>query len=109
MGKGDHMMEKGDSMMEKKDDTIDEGIGGSGEESANEASKEADEPQEMTLSEYKALQKAKRTRPEFNKRQAGEGENKEQWKNSYALENKKEKLAEKRERKQKDEDASDEE
>jgi len=90
---------------EKKDD-IDEGIGGSGEESANEATKEADEPQEMTLSEYKALQKAKRTRPEFKKRQAGEGENNDQWKNSYALE-RKEKFVEKKEKKPKDKDSDD--
>lgn len=88
---------------EKKED-IDEGIGGSGEESGNEASKEPEEPKEMTLSEYKALMKAKRSRPEFNKRQAGEGENNEQWKNSYALE-KKDKTMEKKEKKLREKDS----
>jgi len=92
------------TITEEKKEDIDEGIGGSGEESANEATKEADEPQEMTLSEYKALQKAKRSKPEFKKRQAGEGENKDQWKNSYALE-RKEKVVEKKERKTKDKDS----
>merc|ERR1719154_986699 len=43
---------------DKKDDAVDEGIGASGEESANEA-KADDEPQEMTLAEYKALEKAR--------------------------------------------------
>jgi len=93
---------------DKKDDAVDEGIGASGEESANEA-KADDEPQEMTLAEYKALQKAKRTnKPEINRRVAGEGENKEQWKNSYLLENEKKKVVEKKERKVK-EKGSDEE
>jgi len=71
----------------EKADTTDEGIGQSGEESAAE-NKEAEEPQEMTLSEYKALQKAKRNKPEFNVRKAGEGENVEQWKSTYVLKKK---------------------
>ena len=96
------------SILYQKDDAVDEGIGASGEESANEA-KADDEPQEMTLAEYKALQKAKRTNnPEINRRVAGEGENKEQWKNSYLLENEKKKVVEKKERKVK-EKGSDEE
>lgn len=71
---------------EKGADTADEGIGGSGDESANEA-KEPEEPKELTLAEYKALQKRKK--PEFKVRQAGEGENAEKWKSTFVLENKK--------------------
>jgi len=72
----------------EKADTADEGIGQSGgEESANEA-KEPEEPEEMTLAEYKAMMKAKRAKPELNIRKAGEGENSEQWKSTFVLKKK---------------------
>jgi len=72
----------------EKADTTDEGLGQSGgEDSANEA-KEPDEPEEMTLAEYKAMMKAKRTKPELNLRKAGEGENSEQWKSTVVLKKK---------------------
>jgi len=81
----------------EKADTTDEGLGQSGEDSATE-NKEPEEPQEMTLSEYKALLKAKRNKPEVNVRKAGEGENTEQWKSTFVLKKKddvKEKLEKK--------------
>lgn len=84
----DHVEDEKEAIDEKdKADTTDEGLGQSGEESAPET-KEAEEPQEMTLSEYKALQKAKRSKPEVNLRKAGEGENADQWKSTYVLKKK---------------------
>merc|ERR1711973_767189 len=86
---------------EEKADTADEGIGVSGDESGPE-NKEPEEPVELTLAEYRA--QMKRTKPEFKRRQAGEGENNDKWKSTYVLEkkDKAEKEKEKKEKKGKD-------
>lgn len=54
----------------------------------NEANKEEVEQREMTLDEWKALQK--RDKPQFKIRRAGEGENQAQWKKTYVLKKKEE-------------------
>ena len=61
----------------------------SGNESGAEAlPKEDEEPKEMTLDEYKAMQRQTRVKPEFKIRKAGEGENSAQWKKTYILKKK---------------------
>lgn len=60
----------------------------SGNESGGDAPKEDDEPREMTLDEYKAMQQQNRIKPEFKLRKAGEGENSSQWKETYILKKK---------------------
>lgn len=61
-----------------------------GESGKEDAPKEDEEPKEMTLDEYKAMQKAARVKPEFKLRKAGEGENTNQWKKTYVLKKKEE-------------------
>jgi len=54
-----------------------------------EAKTEEETAREMTLDEYKAMQKAaKANKPTFNVRKAGEGENQTQWKKTYVLKKK---------------------
>jgi len=54
-----------------------------------EAKTEEETAREMTLDEYKAMQKAnKNNKPAFNIRKAGEGENQTQWKKTYVLKKK---------------------
>jgi len=54
-----------------------------------EAKTEEEAAREMTLDEYKAMQKAsKNNKPAFNLRKAGEGENQTQWKKTYVLKKK---------------------
>lgn len=66
-----------------------EGAASGAEESSGEAGpKEDEEPQEMTLDEYRAQQKQVRSKPSFNVRKAGEGENNSQWKKTYVLKKK---------------------
>lgn len=48
-----------------------------------------EEPKELTLDEWKAL-RAGRSKPTFNTRKAGEGEDPSQWKKMYELNKKKE-------------------
>lgn len=48
-----------------------------------------EERKELTLDEWKAL-KGIRSKPQFNLRKAGEGEDLSQWKKMYALQKKKE-------------------
>lgn len=43
-----------------------------------------EEPKELTLDEWKA-QRAGRTKPQYNIRKAGEGEDPSQWKKMYEL------------------------
>lgn len=58
---------------------------GDGAAGAEEAVEE-EEPKVMTLDEWKALQAAKRVKPEYNIRKPGEGCNSDpQWKKMYAL------------------------
>jgi len=66
---------------------------GEGEEGAppaegEETKTEEEQAREMTLDEYKAMQKAAKARPAFNIRKAGEGENQAQWKKTYVLKKK---------------------
>lgn len=56
-----------------------------GEEAAPAAE---EEPQELTLEEYRAL-RGERKKPEFNIRRAGEGEDNSQWKKTFVLDKKK--------------------
>ncbi|XP_026289178.1 plasminogen activator inhibitor 1 RNA-binding protein isoform X2 [Frankliniella occidentalis] len=60
-------------------------------EAGEEAVPAEEEPQELTLDEWKALQKS-RSKPQYNLRKAGEGEDPSQWKKMYALDKKKEEL-----------------
>jgi plasminogen activator inhibitor 1 RNA-binding protein len=60
----------------------------SGNESGGEAGTKEEEPREMTLDEYKAMQQQSRVKPEFKVRKAGEGVNDEQWKKTYVLKKK---------------------
>jgi len=60
-------------------------------ETGEEAVPAEEEPQELTLDEWKALQKS-RSKPQYNLRKAGEGEDPSQWKKMYALDKKKEEL-----------------
>lgn len=59
--------------------------GEEGEASANVE----EERKELTLDEWKAL-KGTRSKPQYNLRKAGEGEDLSQWKKMYALQKKKE-------------------
>lgn len=59
--------------------TEEKGDGTNVEESAEE------EPQVMTLDEWKALQATKRVKPEYNIRQPGEGCSDAQWKKMFLL------------------------
>lgn len=61
---------------------------GSGEEGETPANVE-EERKELTLDEWKAL-KGNRSKPTYNLRKAGEGEDLSQWKKMYALTKKKE-------------------
>jgi len=64
---------------------IEEGAPTEGEEPKTEE----ETAREMTLDEYKAMQKAsKNNKPAFNIRKAGEGENQAQWKKTYVLKKK---------------------
>lgn len=60
------------------------------EQSANNQTEE-DEAKEITLDEWKA-QRANRSKPQFNIRKAGEGEDTSQWKKMVALESRKKKV-----------------
>lgn len=60
-------------------------------ETSEDATPAEEEPQELTLDEWKALQKS-RSKPQYNLRKAGEGEDPSQWKKMYALDKKKEEL-----------------
>ena len=60
-------------------------------ETGEDATPTEEEPQELTLDEWKALQKS-RAKPQYNLRKAGEGEDLSQWKKMYALDKKKEEL-----------------
>lgn len=51
-----------------------------------------EELKEMTLDEWKAQRQATRTKPQYNLRKAGEGEDSKQWKTMVALDKKKVKL-----------------
>ena len=44
-----------------------------------------EEPKEMTLDEYKAMQRESRTQQQFKLRKAGEGVDNAQWKKTYVL------------------------
>ena len=59
-----------------------------GGESAAAVSKEDEEPKEMTLDEWKALQDQKRVKATFNIRKAGEGVDNNQWKKGIAYQKK---------------------
>jgi len=63
---------------------VEEGTPAEGEETKTEE----ETAREMTLDEYKAMQKAAKNRPAFNIRKAGEGENQAQWKKTYVLKKK---------------------
>ncbi|KAJ8682891.1 hypothetical protein QAD02_018683 [Eretmocerus hayati] len=69
------------------------GSGAPGEEGGDGAPTEEkpaeEEPKELTLDEWKALQQS-RSKPQYNLRKAGEGEDLSRWKKMYALEKKKE-------------------
>lgn len=56
---------------------------------AKEELKEGEELKEMTLDEWKAQRQATRTKPQYNLRKAGEGEDSKQWKTMVALDKKK--------------------
>lgn len=60
-------------------------------DSAEETTPAEPEPEELTLDEWKALRKS-RSKPQYNLRKAGEGEDPSQWKKMYALDKKKEEL-----------------
>jgi len=60
-------------------------------ETGEDATPAEEEPQELTLDEWKALQKS-RAKPQYNLRKAGEGEDLTQWKKMYALDKKKAEL-----------------
>jgi len=63
---------------------VEEGAPTEGEE----AKTEEEQAREMTLDEYKAMQKATKAKPAFNVRKPGEGENQTQWKKTYVLKKK---------------------
>jgi plasminogen activator inhibitor 1 RNA-binding protein len=48
-----------------------------------------DEVREMTLDEWRAKNQATRSKPQYNLRKAGEGEDQTQWKKMVALDKKK--------------------
>lgn len=66
-----------------------EGQNGVEGEDAETPANVEEERKELTLDEWKAL-KGNRSKPQYNLRKAGEGEDLSQWKKMYALQKKKE-------------------
>lgn len=66
-----------------------EGQNGIEGEDGDAAANVEEERKELTLDEWKAL-KGTRSKPQYNLRKAGEGEDLSQWKKMYALQKKKE-------------------
>lgn len=91
-------LNKTNSEEETKEDGTAEGNGNKDETELAQQSPAEEETKEITLDEWKA-QRAVRSKPQFNIRKAGEGEDTSQWKKMIALQN----------RKKKDDDNSDDE
>ncbi|XP_025834213.1 plasminogen activator inhibitor 1 RNA-binding protein-like [Agrilus planipennis] len=83
--------------VDKNDSGLSAGENKDSGEPEPEAAPEVEEPKELTLDEWKAqreAQRAGRTKPQYNIRKAGEGEDPTQWKKMYELKKKEEETEE---------------
>lgn len=75
-----------------------------GEAAGGEEEPADEEPKQMTLDEYKAMQREARAQQAFNVRKAGEGVDNAQWKKTYVLKKAKEEEDDEEEEDEEDED-----